>query len=244
MVQIVAARPVVLAAHGTADPKDLLTLGAVRDAVQDRLGVVVALGFVDVATPTLAEVLAAAPGALVVPLFVTGGYHVEVDLPAAAPTRASVIVTDHLGAGAALAPALLARAREAHPAPQTVVLLAAGSSRATARAEIDDLAAQLARLAGVPVTVGFLTGPGPTASDALAQVQHAADAVAVPALLAPGLFATRAAQLAQLHGIRVARVLGAEPTVVDVIAGLVAPRLQRLAAAAPAPPSQAADDVR
>ncbi len=233
LVPTVSARPVVLAAHGTADPQGLRTLEAIRDAVADRLGVAVTLGFVDVASPSLDEVLVGTPGALVVPLFVTGGYHVEVDVPAAASAGARAIVTDHLGAGAALASALLASVREVHPAPQAIALLAAGSSRVSARAEIDELAAHLAGLAGVPVAVGFLTGSGPTASAALEQVHGAADAVAVPALLAPGLFATRAAQLADMHGIRIAPVLGAQPAVIDLIVDRVATWSPRLAAAAP-----------
>lgn len=210
------ARPVVLAAHGTSDPAGRRTLEAVRDGVSDRLGAPVGLGFVDLASPGLAHVLAAHPSALVVPMFVTAGYHVEVDVPREA-RRAGALVSEHLGAGAALAPALLARAQEARPDPDAIAVLAAGSSSVSAREEVVTLGATLAQLCGVTVSVGFLSGPGPSAHTALVAAGRGDRPVAVPALLAPGHFSRAAAQLSGTRGIPLGAVLGAHPAVLDVV---------------------------
>ena len=221
----------MLVAHGTKDPAGLAVLADVRDAVGRRLGVPVSLSYVDVATPLLSHALAARTESLVVPLiaplFMARGFHVEVDVPRAAG-EIGAPVTNHLGAGAALAPALLARVHEVTRAPGGIVVLGAGSTRAAARAEILDTARALGSMAGgVPTWVGFLSGPGPSAQDALdAAADHGGPeptkpVVAVPALLAPGHFARRAEAAAAQYGIPMAAPLGAHERVIDRIVALV-----------------------
>ena len=241
----------MLVAHGTKDPAGLAVLAEVRDAVGLRLGVPVSLSYVDVATPLLSDSLAARPESLVVPLveplvvplveplvvplveplvvplFMARGFHVEVDVPRAA-CEVGAPVTNHLGARAALAPALLARVHEVTRAPAGIVVLGAGSTRAAARAEILDTARALGTMAGgVPTWVGFLSGPGPSARDALNAAaepggpESTKPVVAVPALLAPGHFARRAEAAAAQHGIPMATPLGAHERVIDRIVALV-----------------------
>jgi sirohydrochlorin ferrochelatase len=229
----------MLVAHGTKDPAGLAALAEVRDAVGLRLGVPVSLSYVDVATPLLSDALAARPESLVVPLveplvvplvvplFMARGFHVEVDVPRAA-CEVGAPVTNHLGARAALAPALLARVHEVTRAPAGIVVLGAGSTRAAARAEILDTARALGTMAGgVPTWVGFLSGPGPSARDALnaaaepGRPEPTKPVVAVPALLAPGHFARRAEAAAAQHGIPMATPLGAHDRVIDRIVALV-----------------------
>lgn len=237
------ARPLVLAAHGTADPAGQAVIHDLAAAAQARLGVPVHPGFVDVCAPTLTQALAGLVAPVVVPAFLTSGYHVGHDVPLAAARVPDALVTPAFGAAPEVVEALAARLREASggrvEAP--VAMVAAGSTDPAARGEVDLAAARLGALVGRPAVAGFLTGPGPTAHEAI----HAAIALAagtgepgdavVPSasrsepggrstrvlvaayLLAPGHFARRLERLCTDLGLTAAAPLGAHPRLVDLV---------------------------
>ncbi|MGB4630076.1 MAG: CbiX/SirB N-terminal domain-containing protein, partial [Propionicimonas sp.] len=90
--------PLVLALHGTSKPEGQQMAAELLLAVAAQVpGVTVHVGWADVLTPTLTDTLAGLGSAVVVPCFLTAGYHVSSDLPAA--IRAS-------GGRATLAPLL------------------------------------------------------------------------------------------------------------------------------------------
>lgn len=195
--------PLVLAAHGTADPQGRRTLSAIARAVGERLpGVEVRLGFVDVCQPQLAEVLRDTQRAVVVPLFLAAGYHVQVDVPAAVDTATAAFHTEHLGSGPHIVQALTSRLLEATDGqPSAVLLASAGSSVAAARNEVTAVAAALSHQLQVPVEVAYLSGPraGLAVAYTALRQQHPATVggsrgIAVAAhLLAPGHFHARLA---------------------------------------------------
>ncbi len=182
-------RPVVLAAHGTADADGLTVLERVRAAVAEALpGQAVSLGYVDVAAPHVRDLLRAIPDGVVVPLFVTAGYHVRSDLPAVVADAApGALLTPHLGALPGFAAILAGRARAAAAAADQVCLVVTGSSDDRARAEADHLGSAVGRLLGRdPLPVAHLSGPGLP----VAEVRPAPDLL-VSTLLAPGYFQGR-----------------------------------------------------
>lgn len=206
-------RPVVLAAHGTADRDGLAELERLRAAVAEVLSEhEVRLGFVDVAEPHVSGLLATRPNAIVVPVFVTAGFHVRVDLPEAiAEHAAAATMTTHLGALAGYVDALAARVGSHADDPIAVVV--AGSSDDRARAEADALGVALAGLLrheAVPVV--HLSGPGPR-PDSLDPLPR----LIVSTLLAPGYFQTRLTTWAHGHGIAVTGPVGADPAVIATI---------------------------
>jgi sirohydrochlorin ferrochelatase len=207
----------VLAAHGTRDPAGIAEIDAMAAAVGARLpGVAIEVGYVDVLEPTLVAVLSgvSADGlVIVVPLFLTAGYHVRVDVPAAvaASPHHDVRVTPALGPDPALVGVAAARLQAAGVRPHdAVVLAAAGSADPRAIAEAHTAARQL----GAPV--GFIaSGSPPVASVVRTLRDRGAHTVAVASwLLAPGWFHS---QLATVGANTVAPPLGAHPAVIDLI---------------------------
>ncbi|NEA38506.1 CbiX/SirB N-terminal domain-containing protein, partial [Streptomyces sp. SID11385] len=95
-----------------------------------------------------------------------------------------------------------------------VVLAAAGSGDARARADTLTSARLLSARLGAPVTAAFLGGEGPDPATALAS-WPGQDVSVAPHLLAPGFFARRLDGL----DVRVAAPLGAERSVVELVWG-------------------------
>jgi len=151
--------------------------------------------------------------AVVVPLLLSTGYHVTVDLPrAVGGARVPVTLGASLGPDAALAAAQAERLREAGAAPgQPVVMVAAGSQDPAAMPDLERATALLAGAWDGPVTLATLGGPGLRP----AEVARPGDAVS-PYLLAPGHFAERA-RSESLGAAVVADVIGVHPAVVDLI---------------------------
>ena len=216
-------RPLVVAAHGTASAAGREAVEACALSAARQLGVHHIVGYVDVCSPPLVDVLT--PGAVVVPLFLASGYHVRHDVPAAAATQPDVIVTPALGADPAVVEALADRVLEAvgPSALDGVALASAGSSQAAARAEVDEVAALLAERLAVPVSVAYLSGPGPHLAEVCAAHRAAGrDRIAVAShLLGPGVFLDRARSLGREA---VAIAVGAELATHPAISGLVAAR--------------------
>lgn len=174
----------VLVAHGTRDPagaKVVRELAAlVRRQVSD-----VRVAFADVRQPDVTTVLRDCPGpAVVVPAFLSAGYHVRADIPAQVEASGTpAVITPHLGLD--LVPVARRRLLAAGWVPgQPFVLAASGSSDARARAEVYDAAWRLGA-----ARVGFVATSGP----ALADVLEPGTAVA-SWFLAPGLFHRRAVE--------------------------------------------------
>lgn len=158
----------------------------------------VRLGHVDVEqpdVPTTLATLADGEPAVVVPLLLSAGYHVYVDLTEAVAeeTARPVALAGALGPDDRLATLLLRRLREAGLRDDDrVVLAVAGSSD---RRAVDDCVEQARRLAaasGRDVTVGFLSAAEPRLPEAVTAARAAAGAearvVVANYLLAPGYF--------------------------------------------------------
>ncbi|PHQ52968.1 hypothetical protein BLA24_04695 [Streptomyces cinnamoneus] len=199
-------------------------------------------GFLGLAAPGLAEVLARTAGrAVVVPLLLGTGYHVRVDIPAAvgAAGHLRTRTAGPLGPHPLLAEALGDRLGEAGwtGAPGgAVVLAAAGSRDPAAGAATGRMARMLAARLGAPVEPAFVGGASPTPAAAVAALRargHGRVAV-VPYLLAPGDFARRAAQPCG------ADVVGAPLGPHDAVARLVLRRYDEEAARVPVPECVAA----
>ena len=136
---------------------------------------------------------------VIVPLLLSAGYHVRVDLAEAADGAAQPVrVTGALGPDLRLARILAARLREIGLRPDdTVVLAAAGSTDTAAVADCHAMAGRLAAVLGRPVTVGFISAAEPRLADAVLTARAGASArvgasgrvVVATYLLAPGYFA-------------------------------------------------------
>ncbi|MDQ6937747.1 MAG: sirohydrochlorin chelatase [Actinomycetota bacterium] len=190
---------------------------AVRRA---RPALPVALCFVDVIRPSLVDVLTGVVGpAVVVPVLLSGGYHVRIDIPSVLARRPEVVTAPPLGPDPRLADALAGRLAQAGRDPiagRRVAMIAAGSSDSSARADIDVAAAQLSSRLGCEVTAGVLSGPGPTLADIVATAATPVDVAGY--LLAGGFFAERLRADAAALGVRVvAGPIGAHPVLTELI---------------------------
>lgn len=221
----VAAPPVVLVAHGTRYAPGNAVARELAAQVAARAGRRAVAAYVELAVPLLDDVLVDAPdGTVVVPLLLSGGFHVRHDVPASLARAPGLLrLAPPLGPDARLARVQAVRLRAAGARPgEPVVLLAAGS---TDPAVDDDLARAGALLEaewGARVSVATLTGRGPR----LDEVARPGVAVA-PYLLAEGHFARRARAEAQGVGAGpVAGVLGADPLLAELaMARAAAPSL-------------------
>ncbi|WP_345762043.1 sirohydrochlorin chelatase [Diaminobutyricibacter sp. McL0608] len=192
----------VLPSHGTGDLQGQAAIRALVDAVADRVAAPVLDCFVDVQQPDVPTTLADAPGTsplIIVPLLLSTGYHVRVDIAEAAQSIAPrpTLVTPALGPDDRLIDVLAVRLREAGLRDDDqVVLAAAGSSDPDAVADCESVAAALGSRLGREVTVGFLASAEPRLDAAIqaARDAHPERRVAVATyLLAPGFFARLAA---------------------------------------------------
>jgi sirohydrochlorin ferrochelatase len=204
----------IAVAHGTADPRGIREVHAlVREMGRLRPEVPISLGFVDVDVPALPSlvrrVVADSNRAVVVPLLLSSGYHVAVDVAGeAARWPGRVEAAAALGPDPVLVEVLADRLGELRRVDR-VVLAAAGSSDRRALLDCSATAAMLAAQVGRPVEVGYVSGAGQRLAPVLARCQ---DRVAVATyLLTPGFFADRVRRLA---GDRlVSEPLGADPRI-------------------------------
>lgn len=218
----------VLVVHGSRDPRAAAaTRALVRTVAAARPGLDVRASFLDHTLPRPGQVLAALNEAghhrvTVVPLLLTAAYHTRVDIPAvlaearAGGIRLEVSLADPLGPvdGAVdpwLVSGLLRRLREAGREFDAVVLAAAGTRDAAARATVVEAADALGEALGVPARVGYASAAPPTAGAAVAQLRAAgARRVAVAAyFLAPGrLYDVAARSALDAGAVGVAAPLG------------------------------------
>lgn len=222
----------VLVAHGTADPHGRQTVIELRSQVARLLpGVRVLDAYVDVQAPRLPDVVeslvAEGVPTVVVPVLLSTGYHMEVDVARAAAVSPLVTAAPPLGPHPVLAEILgdrLDAAGATRSAP--VVLAAAGSSRPEAAPAVREVAAQLQARRTGPVIAGFAAAATPSVREAVRDVVHEAavcradDAAGgvwlASYLLGRGFFHSMLSRI----GPPVTEPLGADPR----IAGLVRDR--------------------
>ncbi|MFC6356181.1 sirohydrochlorin chelatase [Luethyella okanaganae] len=184
--------------HGTSSPAGQAAVaGLMRAVSHNRPDLHTALGHVDVQLPDVTQVLAElTPGrsAIVVPLLLSAGFHVHVDLGRAVRAEPSrrVALADALGPDDRLVDVLRYRLTQAGATDDdTLVLAAAGSSDARAVADCRAVAERLTEASGRVVTLGFLSAAKPRleAAIAAARTEHPdSRVVASSYLLAPGYF--------------------------------------------------------
>lgn len=210
-------------AHGTRSAAGSATVAALVERVRCRRdGLDIRTAFVDVAEPSLADVVAAIDGPLVVvPVLLSRGYHVRVDIPAALAGRPEATATAALGPDRAVSRALAdrldaARAPGVAPGAQ-LVLVATGSSDPDAGEDLAAAAADLAALVGRTVHATVLSGPGAPFAQTVSELDPSTVDV-VPYLLAEGVFHDRLRREARALGVAtVAGPLGAHPELVELI---------------------------
>jgi len=197
--------PVLVAcAHGTRNPTGRRLIAELALAARAlRTGLVTTAAFVDVQPPTVVDVVAglvaSGQAAVVVPLLLSGGYHVHVDIAGAVAGSAGTVAARPLGPDPRLVAVLHDRLLQAGADPgdplTAVVLAAAGSSDQRAVADVEDTALLLQRSWAGPVTTGYGSAARPAVPDAVTAARRGgAERVVVASyLLAPGHFHDRLA---------------------------------------------------
>lgn len=157
MLDLTSAPRLLIAAHGTKSASGAATARAVAVAVAaTRPDLAVSLCFLDVLEPSLQSALDDIDGAVVVvPMVLSAGYHVLSDIPSIVAGHDGVCVARHLGPEPALADVLAERLADARLGrrPASTALVAIGSSRAEAQAEVRTMARLLSERVGRKVTV-------------------------------------------------------------------------------------------
>jgi sirohydrochlorin ferrochelatase len=199
-----ALPPLLLVAHGSTDPRFLTTVEAAAARVCGlRPGLAVTIGLLDHGPPYVEDGDVAA--AVAVPLLLSAGYHVRVDLPARAP-RATV--ADAVGPDPRLSLALADRLREAgYDGAAPVTLAAAGSADPRSLDDVRRQAAMLSEHLGVEVEAAFLSAGEPRLADVT-------PGVVASYLLAPGAFHDK---LSASGATVVSAPLGDHPALADVV---------------------------
>jgi sirohydrochlorin ferrochelatase len=189
----------VACAHGTRSPAGRRLIAELALTARElRPGLETWAAFVDVQPPTVADVVAelAADGrtTVVVPLLLSGGYHVHVDIAQAVERHRGAVAARPLGPDPRLVEVLSDRLAQAggDPADPTtaIVLAAAGSSDPRSVADVEATATLLQHSWAGPVTCGYGSAARPTVPAAIAAAREAGAARVVVAayLLAPGHF--------------------------------------------------------
>jgi sirohydrochlorin ferrochelatase len=226
----------VLAAHGSADPRSAAVTRAVAGRIRRlRPWLDVRPAFLEQTTPNLRDVLAGAPAdAVVVPFLLADAYHARTDIPAmieesgAALEQAAV-----LGEDPALLSVMRQRLAETGVSPDDedlgVLVVAVGSSSEAANVRTSTVARALrsgTRWAGAEVA--FATGPHPGVVEAASHLlANGADRLVIaPWFLAHGRITDRVAAYAAAQGISMAEPLGSH----NLVAATVLDRFDAVAA--------------
>lgn len=224
----------VLAAHGSRDPRFAATAERIARAVRRQLPQVdVRPAYLDLNSPTVTTVLAqCVDDVLVLPLLLSEAFHSKVDLPAIIDEACrenpaiSVRQLPTLGGDPRIVTALADRLDEIELRPTDGVLLAAvGSSDAAADGAVRMRAAALALELGNPlVQTVFATKLGDNRANLRAALHRlrsggARRVVVSPYFLSAGLLTERvdAAVDVLAPGAQIAGPLGAHPALIDVV---------------------------
>ena len=154
------AMRLLLVAHGTRKPSGVALIGDIAERVSATVGHQVRVAFVDVVGPSPAEVLRQMRGepVVLVPAFLSRGYHVGVDVPAhvAASGHPEVTVTQALGPDPQLVRVLAHRLIESGWRPDdSVILAAAGTSDLVAGRDLHTMATWLSATTGSRAELAF-----------------------------------------------------------------------------------------
>lgn len=197
-----SAPPLVLAAHGSKDPRFGDVIEALATIAADaRRGLDVRIGYLDhgVSVESVTDA-----GCVVVPMLLTSGFHVRRDLP----ERAAGVIARPIGPDRRLVTVLIERLREAGwDRQRPLVLAAAGSSDPRALADVHQTARHLGDELGLEVPAAFVSDGTPSLAEVVA-------AAAASYLLAPGRFADAVAASAASV---VAAPLGAHPLIAEIV---------------------------
>jgi sirohydrochlorin ferrochelatase len=212
----------LLVAHGTRRPGGVEMVGDLAARVSTLIGRRVQVAFVDVLGPTPCEVLSGTDGpAIVVPAFLSRGYHVRTDLPThvAASGHPDVTVTPALGPSRAAVRIVAEQlVKSGWRRGDSVILAAAGTSDQRAQADLRTTASLLSTLLGSPVDLGFVATGEPRLQEAVqrARARRGNRRVAVASyLLADGLFQER---LRECGADVVSPALGTHPGLARLVA--------------------------
>jgi sirohydrochlorin ferrochelatase len=190
----------IMVAHGTRRPEGVAMIGDIADQVSGQVQHTVQTAFVDVLGPTPSEVLSNAavthPSAIVVPAFLSRGFHVRTDLPAhvSASGHPDVTVAPSLGPSPHIVRIVAAQIAKIGWCPaDSVILAAAGTSDPTTCDDLRTTARLLSELTGSPVRLAFAATGKPSVPAAVANARTGSRSRVVVAsyLLADGLFQER-----------------------------------------------------
>ena len=160
----------VLAAHGSADPRSASNARAVANQIRFmRPGLRVRVAFCDLNTPRLEDVVT--PGAVVAPFLLADAYHARVDIPGQlASCDVGLRQADVLGEDDRLIAVMHERLAELGVSTSDpelgVLVVAIGSTHAAANARTSQVANKL--IAGTQwacATTAFATGTGPSPAE-------------------------------------------------------------------------------
>jgi sirohydrochlorin ferrochelatase len=240
---LAAAPGLVLIAHGSRDPRSASTIRRLAARVGASWPGPVSAAFLDFNLPAVPSVLrglaagASAPS-VVVPCLLTSAYHGRVDVPqvladAGVRTRLASVLGPAVPGDRPdplLVAALRRRLSELDKRFDGLVLIAAGTSYATARVGVDSAADLLGRTLEVPCLVGYASASAPTPADAVAALRsRGASRIAVASyFLAPGrLYDIAAASARGAGAVAVAGPLGPADEIVRLVLARArsAPRL-------------------
>src|SRR3954467_7026071 len=211
----------VVVAHGTRKQQGVAMIGDLAEQVSETLGQTVHVSFVDVLGPTPSEVLTQIDEpTIVLPAFLSRGYHVTSDIPTHidASGHPDVTVTEALGPGPQLVRVLADRLMESgwrHD--DSVILAAAGTSDPGAQRDLHMMATGLSAITGSRVELAFAAAGTPGVADAVAMLRRRRRGRIVVAsyLLSEGLFQDR---LRASGADVVTEPLGTHPGLVRLIA--------------------------
>jgi sirohydrochlorin ferrochelatase len=226
----------VLAAHGSADPRSAAVTHAVAGRIRRlRPWLDVRPAFLEQTMPNLGDVLAGIPGhGVVVPFLLADAYHARTDIPAIIEDSAAVVEqAGVLGEDPALLSVSRQRLSEIGVSPDDtglgVIVVAVGSSNNAANTRTSTVAHALsAGTRWVGAEVAFATGPHPGIADAAAYLSaKGADRLVIaPWFLAHGRITDRVGTYAAAHGVSMAEPLGSH----NLVAATVLDRFDAVAA--------------
>jgi len=181
----------VAASHGTSVPEARVAITALVEAVREASPHLdVREAFVDVEEPRVDHVVATIGGlSVVVPLLLSPGFHVRVDIENAVDT-ATAVAARTLGPDPLLTDILLGRLMRCDATPDDVIVLgAAGSTDSRSHRSVDIAARMLGAAWGAPVPVGYVGGTGLPIAEVVRDVARSGRRVVIVSyLMAPGFF--------------------------------------------------------
>lgn len=208
----------VTVAHGSRDDAGNEMPQRITAAALAELGWPGLCAYVELAYPAFEQVMEQSRMRTVaLPLLLSTGFHMMVDLPRAVATaRAPVVLGPALGPHPLLASAQVGRLTDAGAVPgQPVVMVAAGSRHEPTEHDLARARELLAEAWGAEVLLATLSGAGRRPAEVVTP-DHAVS----PYLLSGGYFAERAGEEARAavgEGIVVGEVLGDHADVVRLV---------------------------